>query len=95
MATVKQSHSQLALTVAWTLFAIPDLIWWRDLVALVSFMSVYAIIISHWTAHVAAKAKEAAEHDDGDTQPTQRLSSGAPGEREWSWPYDRGGIPDV
>jgi hypothetical protein len=54
--------TQLTLTLAWTIIGIPVSLWLRSSILWVSLMSVYAIVVSHWTAHTAWKAERAAEH---------------------------------
>ena len=44
--------------VVWTLLAVPTIVWWKDSILWVSLMSLYAIIVSHWSALEAAKAEE-------------------------------------
>lgn len=51
----------LALAVIWTLLLIPTLVWWRESILWIAFMSWYAIVTSHWSAFEAAKAKEQVE----------------------------------
>lgn len=46
------------LAFAWTLTIIPTLIWWRESVLWVAFMSLYANIVGHWGAMQAAKAEK-------------------------------------
>jgi hypothetical protein len=47
-----------ALAVFWLLLAVPTLLWWRDSILWVSFMSLYANVASHWSAAQAAEADE-------------------------------------
>jgi hypothetical protein len=42
----------------WLLLAIPTLIWWRESILWVAFMSLYANVASHWSAAQAAEADE-------------------------------------
>jgi hypothetical protein len=55
----RQVH--LLLLFVWVLLLVPTIIWWRDSILWVAFMSLYAIITSHWGAYEAAKAKDIAE----------------------------------
>lgn len=57
--TDRQVH--LGLVALWVLLIIPTLIWWRTSILWIAFMSLYAIITSHWGAYEAAKAKDLAE----------------------------------
>ena len=49
----------LYLTFAWSLALIPTLLWWRESILWVAFMSLYANIIGHWSAYQATRAEEA------------------------------------
>lgn len=53
-----------ALTGLWLLLAIPTVLWWRDSVAWVALMSLYANVAGHWAAWQAARAEE---NGPGDT----------------------------
>jgi hypothetical protein len=46
---------------AWLLLALPTLLWWRNSILWVAFMSLYANVAAHWAA---AQAAEAEEHAD-------------------------------
>ena len=43
------------MTAAWALSAIPTLLWWRDSILWVAFMSIWANVASHWAAAEAAR----------------------------------------
>lgn len=45
-----------ALTVLWLLLAIPSILWWRNSITWLVFMSVYAIVATHWDCYQTAKA---------------------------------------
>jgi len=55
------------LAGVWLLLAIPTLLWWRESILWVAFMSLYANVASHWSAAQAAEADEhaSAGHPDG------------------------------
>lgn len=57
--TDRQVH--LIGVAVWVVLIIPTMIWWRESILWVAFMSLYAIITSHWGAYEAAKAKDLAE----------------------------------
>lgn len=42
----------------------PTLLWWRESILWVGFMSLYANVVGHWSSYEAAKAKEEAEGGD-------------------------------
>ena len=52
---------QLILTLVWASLFIPALLWWKESVPFLVFVSVYANFVGHWAAWEAAKAKEEAE----------------------------------
>jgi hypothetical protein len=54
---VKSLHA--VLTVAWLLFSVPVLLMpgWKDSVALLVFISIYANVGSHWSAWQASRAE--------------------------------------
>lgn len=52
-----------SLLVVWVLLIIPTLLWWRESVTWIVFMSLYAIIVSHAGAIEAALAKAQAESE--------------------------------
>lgn len=54
------------VAVAWLLLAIPTLLWWRNSILWVAFMSLYANVASHWAAAQAAEAEEHAGEEPGD-----------------------------
>lgn len=53
---LRKLHSRLA--VFWLCLSVPNFIWWSNSVAWVSWMSLYAIVVSHWAAQQAARAEE-------------------------------------
>lgn len=48
---------------AWTAFAVPTVIWWRDSIVLVLLISIYANVVGHWSAYEAARAQEDSSDD--------------------------------
>lgn len=59
--TARKLH--LILTGLWSLLVIPTVIWWKDSILFIGIVSVYANVVSHWTAFQAAKAEEAVSKD--------------------------------
>lgn len=55
---MKRLHA--VLTIAWLVFTIPVLLipGWKDSVALLVFISIYANVAGHWSAWQAARAEE-------------------------------------
>lgn len=52
----------LFMTVAWALMTVPTLLWWRESILWVAFMSLYANFIGHFSAWDAARAEVQAEN---------------------------------
>lgn len=67
--------TQLVLTIAWIVVGVPLCIHWRNSILWIALMSVYAIIVSHFTGHLAWKAKREAQ-GLVDQQPTDELEAG-------------------
>jgi hypothetical protein len=58
------SNVQMILTLIWALLFVPALLWWKESVPFLVFVSVYANFVGHWAAWEAAKAKEEAETEE-------------------------------
>jgi hypothetical protein len=58
---LRAPRTHLILTLIWVVLLWPTLTVWRDSVPWVGIMSWWAIVISHWTTYVAARADVAAE----------------------------------
>jgi hypothetical protein len=50
-----------ASTVVWLVLAVPSMLWWNSSIPYVVFLSVYAIVASHWSAWQASRAEETAD----------------------------------
>lgn len=48
----------LILTIVWAGLAIPTVIFWKESILWVSFMSLYANMVGHWSAYQASRAEE-------------------------------------
>lgn len=55
------------LMIAWGVLLVPTLVWWRESIAWVVFMSWYANFVGHWSGKEAAAAGEKAEDGDGNS----------------------------
>jgi hypothetical protein len=55
-----------ALTIGWFLLAIPAVLWWKNSVPFLVYVSVYANFVGHWSSYQAAKAEEAVEETVGE-----------------------------
>lgn len=63
---MKATRIHLVLMVAWTATILPTLLWWRNSILWVAFMSLYAIVVGHWGAYQAARAGDQAEEAAND-----------------------------
>lgn len=52
------------MIVVWILLIIPTIVIWAQSILWVAFMSVYAIIMAHWSAYQAARAEKKADPED-------------------------------
>lgn len=43
------------------LAVVPTLLWWRESILWIAFMSLWANVVGHWSAYQAARAEEAAQ----------------------------------
>lgn len=48
----------VAMAGVWSLAAIPTLLWWRESILWVAFMSLYANFVGHLSAWAAARSEE-------------------------------------
>jgi hypothetical protein len=55
---VKFKTFHLFMMAVWASLAIPTLIWWKESILWVAFMSLYANIASHWGAYQGSRAEE-------------------------------------
>lgn len=53
----------LILTMVWAILVVPTILWWKDSILFIGIVSVYANMISHWTAYQAARAEEAVSNN--------------------------------
>jgi len=54
------------LTIAWLIISVPSMIWWSHSVPYLVFLSVYAVVASHWAAWQGARAEDATNGGDSD-----------------------------
>lgn len=59
----------LISTWVWVALLVPTVLWWKDSILFIGVASVYANVVSHWTAYQAARAEQAVskQQDDGVT----------------------------
>ena len=53
----------MVMTLVWGLALIPTLLWLKDSILWVAFMSLYANIVGHFSAWVAARAEKSSEEN--------------------------------
>jgi hypothetical protein len=54
----------LAAMGVWALLVIPTLLWWRESILWIAFMSLWANLVGHWSAWDAARAEQKAEDNE-------------------------------
>jgi hypothetical protein len=57
MTASRQATFHIALTVFWIVAILPTIIWWKDSILWVAFMSLWANIASHIAAWQAVRAE--------------------------------------
>lgn len=62
VAWLRRFHAAAALV--WLALVVPTVLWWRESVPWLVFMSIYTIIIDHAGAWQASRAESAANGDD-------------------------------
>lgn len=58
---MKKLH--LILTWGWVALLVPTILWWKTSILFIGIASVYANVVSHWTAYQAARAEEAVNEE--------------------------------
>jgi hypothetical protein len=48
-------------TIAWIVLIIPTLVWWAESILWVALMSIWANVVGHFSAYVAARSEKASE----------------------------------
>ena len=47
------------MMVVWALMLVPTILWLKDSVPYIAFMSLYALVVSHWAGWDGARAEQA------------------------------------
>lgn len=81
---VSSSKVQMILTLVWASLFVPALLWWKESVPFLVFVSVYANFVGHWAAWEAAQAKEEAEAKAKEAEASKDEAEGAKEEAEAS-----------
>jgi hypothetical protein len=50
-------------TLVWILLIVPTLLWWKESILWVALMSIWANIVGHFSAWIAARSERASETD--------------------------------
>lgn len=58
-------HFHAAATVAWIMLVIPSVLWWKESIPWIVFMSVWANVVGHWSSYQATAAQLEAKDDPG------------------------------
>jgi hypothetical protein len=61
LATSVNQRLHLFMTVIWALMAIPTVLWWKESILWVAFMSLYANVVGHWSAYQGSRAEKEAK----------------------------------
>lgn len=61
MTPKSATNLHLVLTIVWASALIPTLLWWRESILWVAFMSLYANVVGHWSCYQAARAEKTAK----------------------------------
>lgn len=68
MSRTKTARNKVALhyslAALWGLLTVPTVLWWRNSILWVAFLSIYALVSQHVTAAGAARAEQKAEHTE-------------------------------
>ncbi len=59
---MRERHVHLILAVVWLIAAVPSMLYWKNSISWLVFISVYAVVATHWDAYITEKrADEAAQ----------------------------------
>lgn len=58
LVAVTQRRLHMLMTGLWALLVVPTLLWWRESILWVAFMSLYANVVGHWGAYQAARVED-------------------------------------
>jgi len=69
-ASVKESPTMMRhlhgyLAVLWFIAAFPIMIFWSENIRFLVFVSVYAVVVGHWSSWQAARVEERQEQAEG------------------------------
>lgn len=56
------TRAHLALTLIWASLSIPTVLWWRESILWVAFISLYANMVGHWSAFQSARTEGEVEN---------------------------------
>lgn len=58
MITKLLRRFHMSMTAVWFILIIPTVLWWKDSILWVALMSVWANIMAHFAAYMAARAEK-------------------------------------
>lgn len=65
------ARANLAATFVWIGLIVPTVMWWKDSILWVAVMSLWANIVGHYGAYIAARAERAVEDTQSDVDELQ------------------------
>lgn len=59
MKRLRGTKIHLIMTCVWIALVVPTLLFWKESILWVAFMSLYANVAGHWAAYQGARAEQA------------------------------------
>lgn len=56
-------HFHGAMTIVWLVLVIPSVLWWRESIPYLVGLSVYAVVMGHWSSWQAARVEVRQEEE--------------------------------
>jgi hypothetical protein len=66
VALNRAARLHATLAVVWVLMIIPTVVWWSESILWVGTISIYALVVGHWSAYEAARDTTEAARDTQD-----------------------------
>lgn len=75
MVTAKQLRTfNLIATGVWITLIVPTLLWWKESILWVALMSIWANVVGHYSAYIAARAEQESATNPPKNDDTQDLN---------------------
>jgi hypothetical protein len=65
MKNSKMRYFHFGMVFVWGSLAVPTVVWWKESILWVAFMSLYANLVGHWGAYQASRAEDSANSSGG------------------------------